>query len=161
MSKTKKIALVGVAAAAAMVLSYVESLVPLPIYGVKIGLANIVTVFLMYKLNSVTALGVSMVRVLLTALLFGSVMSLWYSLAGALFSFGVMALMKKIDAFSTVGVSIAGGVAHNMAQIAVAVLITGVGAIVYYLPTLIVGGIAAGIVVGIAGSITVKRVKIK
>lgn len=160
MNKTKKIALVGVAAACAMVLSYVESLVPLPIYGVKIGLANIVTVFLMYKLNSRVALGVSIVRVVLTALLFGSVMSLWYSLAGALFSFAVMALLKKIDSFSTVGVSIAGGVAHNMAQIAVAVIITGVGAIVYYLPTLIVGGIAAGIVVGIAGSITVKRVRI-
>ncbi len=157
-NKTKAVALMGVCAAFAMILSYVESFVPSPVYGVKIGLPNIVIVYLLYKLGAVRAMGVSIVRVILTALLFGSVMSLWYSLAGAAFSLIIMILLKKTKLFSTVGVSIAGGVAHNMAQLAVAVLITGVGAIAYYLPTLVIGGIVAGVVIGIAGAVVIKRV---
>ncbi|MBR4071982.1 MAG: Gx transporter family protein [Clostridia bacterium] len=159
-SRTKTVALLGVCAAAAMMLSYIESFIPSVVYGVKIGLPNIVIVYLLYKVGSAKAAGVSIVRVLLTALLFGSVMSLWYSLAGAVFSLLIMTLLKKIKAFSIVGVSVMGGVAHNMAQVAVAVLITGVGAIAYYLPALIVGGITAGVFIGIAGATVVKRVDI-
>lgn len=159
-SKTKTVALLGVSAAAAMILSYVESFVPSVVYGVKIGLPNIVIIYILYKLGATKAAGVSIVRVLLTSILFGSVMSLWYSLAGAVFSLLVMTLLKKTKLFSIVGVSVVGGVAHNMAQICVAVIITGVGAIAYYLPALVVGGIVAGIIIGLAGATVVKRVNI-
>ncbi len=159
-SRTKTVALLGVCAAAAMMLSYVESFIPSVIVGVKIGLPNIVIVYLLYKVGTVKAAGVSLVRVVLTALLFGSVMSLWYSLAGAVFSLFVMAVLKKTKLLSTVGVSVAGGVAHNMAQVCVAVLVTGVGAIAYYLPALIIGGVAAGIFIGIAGATVIKRVSL-
>lgn len=160
-SKTKTVALLGVCAAAAMMLSYVESFIPSIVYGVKIGLPNIVIVYLLYKVGAAKAAGVSLVRVLLTALLFGSVMSLWYSLAGAAFSLLVMAVLKKTKLFSTVGVSVVGGVMHNMAQVCVAVLVTGVGAIAYYLPALIVGGIVAGVFIGIAGATVIKRVNLR
>jgi len=160
-SKTKTIALLGVSAAAAMMLSYVESFIPSFAPGVKIGLPNIVIVYLLYKVGAAKAAGVSLVRVLLTALLFGSVMSLWYSLAGAALSLLVMTVLKQTKMFSTVGVSVAGGVMHNMAQICVAVLVTGVGAIAYYLPALIVGGIVAGVFIGIAGATVIKRVNLK
>ncbi len=159
-SKTKTVALLGVSAAAAMILSYVESFVPSVVYGVKIGLPNIVIVYILYKLGAAKAAGVSIVRVLLTAILFGSVMSLWYSLAGAVFSLLVMTVLKKTKLFGVVGVSVMGGVAHNMAQICVAVIITGVGAIAYYLPALVVGGIVAGIIIGLAGATVIKRVNI-
>lgn len=159
-SRTKTVALLGVCAAAAMMLSYVESFIPSVIVGVKIGLPNIVIVYLLYKVGTVKAAGVSLVRVVLTALLFGSVMSLWYSLAGAVFSLFVMAVLKKTKLLSTVGVSVAGGVAHNMAQVCVAVLVTGVGAIAYYLPALIIGGVAAGVFIGIAGATVIKRVSL-
>ncbi len=159
-SKTKVVALLGVSAAAAMMLSYIESFIPSIAPGVKIGLPNIVIIYLLYKVGAPKAAGVSLVRVLLTALLFGSVMSLWYSLAGAVFSLLVMTILKKIKAFSIIGVSVMGGVAHNMAQICVAVLVTGVGAIAYYLPALVIGGIAAGVFIGIAGATVVKRVNI-
>ena len=151
----------GVSAAAAMMLSYVESFIPSFAPGVKIGLPNIVIVYLLYKMGATKAAWVSIVRVLLTALLFGSVMSLWYSLAGAVVSLLLMTVLKKIKAFSIVGVSVVGGVAHNMAQICVAVLVTGVGAIAYYLPALIVGGIVAGVFIGLAGATVVKRVDLK
>ena len=157
-NKTKAVALLGVCAALAMILSYVESFVPSPVYGVKLGLPNIVIVFILYKLGVKEAAAVSLVRVILTALLFGSVMSLWYSLAGAVLSLALMALLKKTGAFSTVGVSVVGGVAHNAAQLAVAVAVTGVGAVAYYLPTLVVGGVAAGIVIGILGALLIKRI---
>ena len=159
-TKVKTVALIGVCASMAMILSYVESFVPSPVYGVKIGLPNIVIVFLLYKLGFARAAGVSIVRVILTALLFGSIMSLWYSLAGAALSLLVMTLLKKTKLFSTVGVSVMGGIAHNMAQLGVAVLVTGVGAIAYYLPTLIIGGLVAGVVIGIAGATVIKRINV-
>ncbi len=159
-SKTKTVALLGVAAAAAMILSYVESFVPSVVYGVKIGLPNIVIVYLLYKVGAAKAAGVSIVRVLLTSILFGSVMSLWYSLAGAVFSLLLMTILKKTRLFSIVGVSVVGGIAHNMAQVAVAVLVTGVGAIAYYLPALVVGGIVAGVIIGLAGATVIKRLDI-
>lgn len=155
--KTRSVALMGVCVALAMILSYVESFIPSPVYGVKIGLPNIVTVYMLYRFGTIKASAVSALRVILTAILFGSVMSLAYSLAGAILSIAVMSALKRTSLFSRVGVSIAGGVSHNVAQLAVAVLITGVGAVAYYLPTLLIGGVVAGIVVGIAGATVIKR----
>jgi heptaprenyl diphosphate synthase len=157
-NKTKVIALLGVCAAAAMMLSYVESFIPSFAPGVKIGLPNIVIVYLLYKVGAAKAAGVSMVRVLLTALLFGSVMSLWYSLAGAVFSLLVMTVLKKIKVFSIVGVSVVGGVMHNVGQIISAVIMMKNSGVAYYLVPLIISGTVAGVAIGVLSAILVKKI---
>lgn len=152
------LSLLSMSVAAAMILSYVESLVPLGFPGVKLGLPNIFIIFILYRIGVPHAAGVSFVRCVLTALTFGSVMSLWYSLAGAALSFFVMILIRRTDIFSSLGVSVAGAVAHNMAQIAVAIAVTGVSQIVSYLPFLCISGIAAGTLIGIAANILIQRI---
>ena len=157
MKKINKLALLGLCTAAAMILSYVESLIPFGVPGLKVGLPNIVTVFVLYKIGWKEAGAVSLVRCVLTALLFGSVMSLAYSIAGGALSLIVMTLLKKWDKFSTIGVSIAGGITHNAGQVAVAIAVTGVEQIAYYMPVLAVGGTLAGLVIGVAGALIVNR----
>ena len=159
MKKVNKLAILGLGTAAAMILSYVESFISFGIPGLKAGLPNIVILFILYKIGGKEALLVSVCRCVLTALLFGSVMSLLYSLAGGILSLAVMALLKKWDKLSTVGVSVAGGVSHNAAQIAVAILVTSTEEIAYYMPVLAVGGTLAGLVIGIAGGILIKKLK--
>ncbi len=155
--ETRKLARIGVLVALAMVLSYVESLFPafIAVPGVRIGLANIAIVFALYTLGFKEALLISVVRVVLSALLFGSVLSLAYSLAGSILSLCVMAFLKRF--FGTVAVSVAGGVSHNLGQIAVACLILQTRAIAYYLPVLILSGVAAGVVIGIVAAIVIDR----
>lgn len=157
MKKIKKLALLGMCCAAAMILSYVESFVSFGVPGLKAGLPNIITVFLMYKYGWKEAAAVSLVRCVLTALLFGSVMSLAYSIAGGVLSIAVMAVLKRIDRFSPLGVSVAGGITHNAGQIIVAIAVTGVEEIAYYMPVLAVGGTLAGLIIGIAGAVMIKR----
>lgn len=156
-NNVKKTAILGAATAAAMILSYVESLFSFGIPGLKIGLPNIFIVCILYMYGTASAATVSAVRCVLTALLFGSVMSFWYSIAGAVLSLTVMAVLKKLDKFSTVGVSIAGGVSHNAAQIMVAIAVTGIKQIGYYLPVLIIGGTVAGAVIGIVAAAVTKK----
>ena len=123
--ETRKIARMGLLVALAMILSYVESLIPafVAVPGVKVGLANIVVIFALYTLGPVEALTVSLLRVILSSFLFGSVLSLLYSLSGALLSLGGMIVMKKLKIFSTLVVSVTGGVLHNVGQILVACLV--------------------------------------
>ena len=161
-SKTKKLTLLGVSTAAAMILSYIEFLLP-PLFsavpGIKIGLANIIIVFLLYRLGAWEASLVSLVRLFLSALLFGSAVTLAYSAAGALFSMTVMVLLKKCGLFSTVGVSIAGGVFHNLGQIVMAIIILTTKEIGYYMIVLTATGILAGIFVGIVGALMLRYIK--
>lgn len=161
--KTGKLTGLALATALAMVLSFVESQIPafVAVPGVKVGLANIAVVFALYKLGWKEAAGVSLVRVFTVSLLFGSVMSLFYSAAGAVLSLIGMALLKKTARFSCVSVSVAGGVLHNVGQIAMACLLLETNIIRFYLPVLIVTGVVAGVVVGVAGGELVKRIKIK
>ena len=150
----KKLTLLSVSVALAMVLSFIESQIPpfVAVPGVKIGMSNIVTVFLLYKLGAKEAMAVSGIRVVLSALLFGSAVSLIYSLSGAVLSFVSMLCLKKTDKFSTLGVSVLGGVMHNVGQIIAACFIMETAALSLYLPALLVSGILAGIAVGaIAG----------
>ncbi len=156
---TRLLALISISVSLAMVLSFTESLLPplAAVPGIKIGLANIVTVFLLYTLGERYALGVSIVRVFLSALLFGSVMTLAYSLAGALLSFTAMCLLKRCMLFSSVGVSVVGGVMHNIAQIAVACLVMETGGLLYYLPVLLISGVLSGIGVGIIAGLVTSR----
>lgn len=159
----KKIALLAMCIALAMILSFVESQIPtfVPIPGVKVGLANIVVIFALYRLGAKEAVIISIIRVFLVSLLFGNIMSLWYSLAGAALSLIGMLLLKKVKALSYISVSVAGGVLHNMGQIAMACILLETNIITYYAPFLIVSGTVAGIVTGLAASVMIKRVDIK
>lgn len=160
---TRKLAVLSVTVAVAMMLSFIESRLPsfVPIPGVKLGLANIAVIFALYRLGLPSAIGVSTVRVLLSALLFGSPVSALYSLGGAALSLLGMVIFARVVRMHTVAVSIAGGILHNAGQIAVACLMLGTSAIIYYLPFLIISGTLAGTAVGVAASLLVKRIDLK
>ena len=159
--ETRKIARMGLLVALSMILSYVESLIPafVAVPGVKVGLANIVVIFALYTLGPIEALFVSLLRVILSSFLFGSVLSLLYSLSGALLSLGGMILMKKLKIFSTTVVSVTGGVLHNVGQILVACLVLETDVLLYYLPVLILSGVITGAVIGIIASLVIKRLE--
>ena len=159
--ETRKVARMGLLVALAMILSYVESLIPafVAVPGVKMGLANIVVVFALYTLGPLEALSISLIRVVLSSLLFGSVLSMAYSLSGAILSLVGMILLKKIKFFSTMAVSVTGGVLHNMGQIVVACLVLETDVLLYYLPVLIISGTVTGAVIGIIASLVIKRLE--
>ena len=157
--KTKKLAYLALMTAVAMILSYVESLLPsVGIPGVKLGLANIAVIFTLCRFGWKDAICVSLIRVGAVSLLFGSLAALAYSAAGAVLSLAVMALLKKLDRFSSVGVSVAGGVAHNAGQILMAMLLLETRSMAYYFPILALTGIGGGIVTGLCAAALVKRV---
>ena len=157
--KTKKLTLMALLTAAAMILSYVESLMPsVAVPGVKLGLANIAVIFALFRLGWREALAISAVRVFAVSLLFGSMSALLYSLAGAVLSLAVMALLRRIDLFSTAGVSVTGGVAHNFGQILMAMLLLGTRSLIYYYPLLVLTGVAGGVVTGLTAAMLIARI---
>lgn len=159
--KTKKVTVMAMCVALAMILSYLESLIPSPgIPGVKLGLANLAVIFALYKLGWKEAVGVSLLRVLLVSLLFGHAASLMYSAAGAVLSLLGMILLRRIDKLSCVFVSVSGGVLHNVGQILMAWALMGSN-VVYYLPVLILSGTVAGVVIGVVAALLVKRTDIE
>lgn len=149
-------------AAVAMMLSYIEALLP-PVYsavpGIKLGLANIAVIFALYFVDPKSAALISLVRVALSALLFGSVMSFIYSFSGAVLSLAVMILLKKSALFSAVGVSVAGAVMHNVGQVLCAVIILGTAEIGYYLIFLSVSAVVSGVLVGLVSALLIKKLK--
>lgn len=153
--------MLGLTIALAMIMSYIEVLVPLSfaVPGIKMGLANIVIIFVLYKFGIKEAALVSLIRVILVSLLFSNVMAMWYSLAGAVLSLSVMWVLKKIDKFSVIGVSVAGGVMHNVGQIIMAIILLGTEQIAIYLPVLIITGTVTGIVIGIVSGLVINRFK--
>lgn len=159
--KTSKVTFLGLFTALAMILSFVESLLP-PITsafpGIKMGLPNIAIMFILYRVGTKEAYTVSLVRVILVGLLFGNPMNIAYSIAGAILSLSAMALLKRFTDFSHTSVSVVGGVCHNIGQILVAVLVTSTSQIVYYLPVLMISGCAAGILVGLAAAFLERRI---
>lgn len=161
---TKKLALLGLTTAIALVFAYVEALLP-PIVsaipGIKLGLPNIVIIFVLYKMGVFEAASVSLVRMLVVSLLFGNPMTFAYSLAGATLSLIAMALLKKFDIFSIVGVSVAGGVLHNVGQILLAMIVLGTAELGYYLIVLAIAGTIAGVFIGLCGGFAVKRIRIE
>jgi heptaprenyl diphosphate synthase len=156
---TKKLATLSILISVAMILSYVESLIPplVAVPGVKLGLSNIATVFALYTLGAPSAVTVSIVRVLLSALLFGNFVSLIYSISGAILALAFMILLRSFAPFSSVGVSVVGGVAHNVGQIIAACLVMESAAIALYLPPLIISGTVAGVAIGIVSGILTKK----
>ena len=158
---SKKIARYALLTALAMVLSWLESLVPLSVAvpGIKLGLTNLVVLFALYRMSPADALIISLVRVVLVSFTFGNAYAFAYSLSGALLSLIIMWGLKKYGKFSTIGVSVAGGVGHNLGQILVAALVLETGGIFYYFPALLISGTIAGVCIGIVGGIVVKRLK--
>ena len=158
--KIQKLAFLGVMAAAAMILSYVEAILP-PVFtavpGIKLGLPNVVIIFVLYYMGASAAALISLVRMILTSLLFGSLVSLIYSLAGAALSLAIMILLKKTNIFSAIGVSVTGGVAHNIGQILMAMLLLETAEIGYYLIVLAVTGTIAGLLVGVLAAFLIDR----
>ena len=159
---SKKITLSSLTIAAALLLSYVESLIPpliSAIPGIKMGLANIAVIFALYCIGNKEALVVSFLRVVLSALLFGNMISLIYSLCGAILSFAIMALLKRFSPFSLFGISICGAVAHNVGQILAAIFVIGSVAIAYYLPVLIISAVITGAVIGLLSALVIGRIE--
>jgi heptaprenyl diphosphate synthase len=157
----KKVAYLGVFLALALVFSYVESLIPFyfGVPGIKLGLANIVMVILLYCMGAKEAFGVSVARVLLAGFLFGNLYSILYSLAGALLSLAVMYLLKKTAKFHILSVSAVGGVCHNIGQLIVAIITVENYRIAFYFPVLLIAGIVTGILIGIVAQEIVLRIR--
>lgn len=161
--KTKKLTALGLSVALALILSYVESLLPplMAVPGVKVGLPNIVILFLLFRYGWKEAGAVSLVRLLLSAALFTGFAAFFYGLAGGALSLLGSALLKKTDRFSPLGVSVAGGVLHNLGQIALAALVLESGFLFAYLPVLLLSGTVAGALVGLLAGILVQRTDVK
>ena len=147
----RKVAYGGLLVALAMIFSYVEALIPVSfgVPGIKLGLANLVVLSGLYRMKPREVLLISVTRIFLLAMLFGNMVSAAYSLAGGLLSFAVMLMLIKTGSFSSIGVSVAGGVSHNFAQILVAVAVLKSPHLFYYLPALIISGIVTGALMGI------------
>ena len=158
--KTQKLTVMALTTAIAMVLSFIESQIPafVAVPGVKMGLPNIAIVYALYRLGWKEAAVISLIRVVLVSLLFGSAASFLYSFAGAVLSLLGMALLKKTGKFTEIVVSVAGGVLHNIGQIAMASIILETDALRYYLPFLLVSGILAGVVIGLISGILIRRI---
>ena len=160
--KTKKISLMALMISLAMIMSFIESQIPafVAIPGVKMGLANIVVVFALYKLGWKEAVIISLIRVMMVSLLFGTGASFLYSFAGAVLSLSGMVLLKKTGIVSHVAVSVTGGVLHNVGQIAMACFLLETNVLKYYLPFLILSGVIAGIVIGLIAAVVIKRIDV-
>ena len=145
--------------ALALVLSYVESLIPafFAIPGMKLGITNIVVLTAMYIINEKAALIINVVRIFAVALLFGSILSFIFSICGGILSFAVMLILKRTNRFSTVAVSAAGGVAHNIGQIAAAAVIFQSTSVLWYLAILWLTGAVSGLLIGLLGGVACKR----
>ena len=155
---TKQLTLCAVLTALALALSYLENFCPLslaiPIPGIKLGLANLAVVLCLYRYGWKEALFLNAVRIALAAFLFGSMFTMLYSLAGAACAFAAMVLAKRLKLFSVVGVSVLGGVCHNLGQLAVAVAVLGGSWAGWYLPWLMLAGCVTGIFIGVcAGAV--------
>lgn len=151
MANSKKVAYCAMFTALSMIFSYIEALVPLSvgIPGIKLGLSNLVVVSGLYILPAGWVFLVLILKVTLMSFLFGNLSMLLYSMAGGVLSFFVMLAVKKTKGFSMIGVSIAGGVSHNIGQLIAAALVVESAAPFYYMPILMIAGAGAGMVIGV------------
>lgn len=159
----KKTAYMGIFLALVLICSYIETLIPfhIGIPGVKLGLTNIVIVWALYLLGTKEALAISVMRIVLSGMMFGNAFSIAYSLAGGLLSFIVMVLLKKTGRFKCISVSIAGGIFHNIGQLLVAAAIVQNLSVFYYIPVLFISGTITGLVIGVISQELILRVKFR
>ena len=160
---TRKLTALALTISFALILSYIESRIPAfaAIPGVKVGLANIAVIFTLYKFGTKEAVLVSILRIVLVSMMFGSPVSMIYSVAGAVLSLGSMIVLKRLTSLREVAISVVGGVMHNVGQIATASLMISTNLITYYLPFLILSGTIAGIAVGVASALLIQRIRLK
>ncbi len=159
--KTRKIAYLGLLIALAFIFSYVESLIPVHsgIPGAKLGLANLVIIVALYTLNDGDAFLLSMIRIVLTGFTFGSMAAMLYSLAGGIMSLLVMVAAKRTKRLTLTGVSVLGGIFHNVGQILMAIVVLDTPSLVYYLPVLLLAGSLSGVAIGVLGAAVTKRIR--
>ena len=157
----KKIAKIAIFSALATIFGYIESLFPLPIpvYGAKVGISNIVILTSLYLLTTPISFGIMLIKTFVSSLLFSGLSAFLYSVSGGFLSVITMSILKKTKKFSVIGISIAGGVTHNIGQLIVAAVFLKNINIFYYLPILIIIGIIAGSVIGIISDIIIKRLQ--
>lgn len=159
-NQTKKIALLGMITSVALVLAYLEAILP-PVYtavpGIKMGLPNIAIIFVLYRFGFKEAFTVSAIRLFIVTLLFGNFMTLAYSAAGAVLSLLIMGILKKTEKFSCIGVSVTGAVAHNLGQIIMAIFLFETMQLGYYMIVLTVTGTVAGVLIGTGAGILLRR----
>lgn len=151
----------GVFTSLALIFSYIETLIPIQFGtpGIKLGLANLVIVIVLFGTGWKDALLLSVLRIILAGFIFGSLFSILYSLAGGILSLGAMSLLMKTEKFSITGVSMAGGVIHNMGQLFVAMLAVQTYQVGYYLPVLLLSGLITGAVIGAVAGEILKRIR--
>lgn len=156
-----RVAYFGVFTALALMFSYIETMIPIQfgIPGIKLGFANIMIVIMLYKSSAKEALLLSIVRIMLSGFLFGNLSSILYSIAGGVLSLGIMTLLKKQGGFSVIGVSVAGGVSHNVGQLIVAILVVETYQVGYYFPVLLVAGVLTGLGIGVVSQEVLKRIR--
>ena len=157
----RKIALLGLFSAVAIIFGYVESLIPVfvGIPGIKLGLANLSVLYILIRYSMKEALVVSLIRILVIGFMFGNMFSILYSLAGALLSMTVMTILKKTTSLSVFAISMAGGITHNIGQLIIAMLIVENRSLLYYAPVLLISGVVTGFVIGYLTTETLKRIK--
>lgn len=158
----KQIAYLGVLTSFALILSYFERMLPpiVPVPGVKLGLSNLTILMAMYLLGNKYGFYTMVVKCTIVAILFGGISSFLYSITGGILSYIFMYIFKKIKIFSICGVSVIGGVGHNLGQIIIATLIVGNIKLLYYFSILIVSGVIAGICIGIVSYMTLNYLKV-
>lgn len=156
-----RVAYFGVFMALALIFSYVEMLVPIQIGipGVKLGLANLIIVIALYKISIKETYLLSVGRILLSGFLFGNLFAILYSLTGGLFSLTVMTIFKRGNRFSIFGISMLGGVFHNVGQLIMAAIVLESFSIIYYLPVLLISGLFTGLLIGVVSNEMLKRIK--
>ena len=157
--KEKNVARYGLLVALTLILSYVESLVPafFAVPGMKLGLTNLVVLVALFRMGDRAAVAINVLRILLSAALFGNGFALAYSLAGGLLSGAVMILLKRTGRFQMLSVSVAGGLAHNLGQILTAMVLLDTWQLAGYLPVLWISGMIAGLVIGLLGYEVTRR----
>ena len=146
----KRVAYCAMLSALAMVFGYVEALIPFSfgVPGMKLGIANLVIVVSLHLLPTYQVFFIQLIRIVLISFLFGNMSMMMYSLAGGILSFLVMRFVKKTGIFSIIGVSICGGVSHNVGQLIMAVLAVQTIKLIYYFPMLLIGGLITGCLIG-------------
>ncbi|HHX55797.1 MAG TPA: Gx transporter family protein [Clostridiales bacterium] len=148
---TKTTAYLGVFVALAFIFSYIEAIIPfsMGVPGIKLGLANIVVLIVLYAFGTKEAFLISLVRIVLIAFTFSNTFTMIYSLSGGFLSWALMSILIKTDKFSIVGVSVVGGVSHNIGQLVIAAILIKTTSLIYYFPILIIGGVITGIIIGL------------
>ncbi len=160
-NKGRKTALYGMLIGLAFIFSYVEAMIPMPIPvpGVKLGLANLVNVVGLYTIGLAGTVVIALVRIVLVGFTFGNMFSMLYGLAGGVVSLAAMIAGKKCPCFGTVGVSILGGIFHNIGQLGIAAFVVRTTGVFSYLPVLLAAGVITGMIIGLLGGLVIERIR--